>query len=222
MSTILIRPFAALKLLTFAALAFLGACHFPGIQGNGEVVTEPRAVTDFSTVEAGGVFSIEWATGAPGLTITTDQNLLRHITTTVSGKKLRMEWDTHLLPTQGIKVKLSSPVLSGAELNGAVRFTARKLTGASFVIEGNGATRIMLDGAVTGLTASLNGASRLEAENLQTQTCEMAISGAGRAEVSATDSLRVAISGAGKVTYAGNPKSVEKNISGAGSIKRRD
>ncbi|MDQ6808794.1 MAG: DUF2807 domain-containing protein [Verrucomicrobiota bacterium] len=222
MSTILIRPFAALKLLTFAALAFLGACHMPGIHGNGEVVTEPRNVSNFSTIEAGGVFTIEWVTGAPALTITTDQNLLPHITTTVSGNRLRIDWDTQLRPTNGIKVKLSSAALTGAELNGAVRFSAQGLTGQSFVLEGNGATRMNLDGSVASLTASLNGASRLDAENLQTQACEMSISGAGRADVSATDSLRVAISGAGKVTYAGTPKRIEKNISGAGSIRRRD
>lgn len=222
MSTILIRPFAALKLFTFAALVLLAGCHLPGVRGNGEIVSDNRKIENFSTVEAGGVFTITWTTGAPSLTITTDQNLLRHIRTTISGTKLRIEWDTQLRPTDGIKVKLSSPLLTGVELNGAVRFAAEKLTGASFAIEGNGATRIALDGTVHALTASLNGASRLEAENLQTQACEMAISGAGRAEVSATESLKVAISGAGKVTYAGNPKVIEKNISGAGSIKRRD
>ncbi len=222
MSMIPIRPFATFKLLIFAALAFVGGCHMPGIKGNGNITTDNRRVSEFSTIEAGGVFEIQWASGPAGVAITTDQNLLQHIETRVSGNKLQLEWDTQLRPTRGIKVKLSSTALTGAQLNGAVRFGATKLTGAGFFIEGNRATRIALDGAVNGLTASLNGASRLDAENLQTQTCEMAISGAGRADVSSTDSLKVAISGAGKVTYGGNPKIVDKNISGAGSIRRRE
>lgn len=218
----MIRPFAALKLFTFAALALFGGCHIPGIKGDGHVTTDNRVPSEFSTVEAGGVFEIEWVRGPVGVTITTDQNLLQHIETSVSGNKLRLQWDTQLRPTHGIKVKLSSATLTGAELNGAVRFTANNLSGNGFFVEGNGATRISLAGFVNGLTASLNGASRLDAEKLQTQTCEISISGAGRADVSAAETLKVAISGAGKVTYGGNPKTVDRSISGAGSIKRRE
>jgi hypothetical protein len=67
----------------------------------------------------------------------------------------------------------------------------------------------------------MSGASRLHAEELQTQTTELAISGAGKADVVATEKLRAAISGAGKVSYGGNPKSVEKRVSGAGSIRTK-
>jgi len=67
----------------------------------------------------------------------------------------------------------------------------------------------------------MSGASRLDAESLQVKTAELSISGAGRAQVSASDVLKVAISGAGKVTYTGNP-ALEKHVSGAGTIRRRD
>jgi len=69
--------------------------------------------------------------------------------------------------------------------------------------------------------ATMSGASKLDAEGLQVKTAELSISGAGKAEVSASDSLKVAISGAGKVTYNGNP-TVEKHVSGAGTIRKRD
>ena len=222
MSILTTRSFTAIKLLTYAACALVASCHLPGIDGNGKVTTQSRPVPTFESVEAGGMFEIQWSAGPANVVLTTDQNLFDHIRTTVSGKTLRIDWDTQLKPTDGIKIKLSSPALTGAELNGAVRFSAAKLSGASFAIEGNGATRITLDGVVSSLSASLNGASRLQAEQLQTQECEMSISGAGRADVTVSESLKVAISGAGKVTYAGNPKTLKKNVSGAGSIKRRD
>lgn len=222
MHTITIRPFAALKLLTFASLALVGGCHMPGVPGNGDITSETRTVTEFSAVEAGGMFDIQWSNGPAGAVVITDQNLLSRITTKVEHKTLRIDWDTQLRPTKGIKIKLTSAALTGVELNGAVRFAAAKLSGDTLSIEGNGATRIALDGTIANLTTSLNGASRLDAENLQTRSCEMSISGAGRADVTATETLKVAISGAGKVTYAGNPPTIEKNISGAGSIKRRE
>jgi hypothetical protein len=220
MSTITIRPFAAAKLLTFAALC-LGGCHLSGIKGNGHLVTENRSVQEFTSVEAEGAFDIEWVPGPASCTIRTDENLLRHVETSMDGKKLMLEWHGQLRPTHGMKVKLSSLGLTGARLTGAVRLNGTRLAGKGFYLEGTGATRVTVDGIVNELMATMSGASKLDAESLQVKTAELSISGAGKAEVSASDSLKVAISGAGKVTYSGNP-TVEKHISGAGSIRRRD
>ena len=220
MSTITIRPFAALKLLTFAALC-LGGCHWTGIRGNGHIVTEDRPVREFTSVEAEGAFDIQWVAGPASCTIKTDENLLRHVETSMSGGKLRLEWNGQLHPTHGMKVKLSSGSLSGARLTGAVRLTATRLAGKGFYLDGTGATRVTVDGAVEELMATLTGASKLDAEELRVRSAQLSISGAGKAEVSASDILKVAISGAGKVTYTGNP-AIERQISGAGSIRRRD
>ena len=220
MNTITIRPFAAAKLLTFAALA-LGGCHVSGIRGNGHVTTETRPVTDFTSVEADGAFTIAWSNGPAGLKIKTDENLLNRIETSVRGQKLRLHARGQLRPTDGIRVTLMSSGLSGARLTGAVRLTATKLSGQGFYLEGTGATRVVADGRVNELMATMSGASKLEAESLQAETVQLSISGAGKAEVAASKILKVAISGAGKVTYTGNP-TIEKHISGAGSVRQRD
>jgi hypothetical protein len=220
MNTITIRPFATAKLLTFAALA-LGGCHVTGIRGNGNVITETRTVPDYTSVEADGAFTITWSNAPAAFKITTDENLLRHVETSVHGSKLRIHSRGQLRPTDGIRVTLSSSALSGASLNGAVRLTAGRLAGKGFYLEGTGATRVIVDGTVTELMATMSGASRLEAGSLQAETVQLSISGAGKADVAASKALKVAISGAGKVTYTGNP-TVEKRISGAGSIKPRN
>jgi hypothetical protein len=220
MSTIPIRPFLAAKVLTFAALS-LGGCHLTGIRGNGHLITEDRPVTEFTSVEAEGAFDIEWVPGPSSCTIRTDENLLRHVETSMNGKKLVLEWHGQLHPTHGMKVKLSSASMSGARLTGAVRMTATRLSGNGFYLEGTGATRVTVDGAVNELMATMSGASKLLADSLQVKIAAVSISGAGKAEVSASDVLKVAISGAGKVTYSGNP-AIEKHISGAGTIRKRD
>ena len=97
MNTITIRPFATAKLLIFAALA-LGGCHI-GIRGNGNITTEIRTVPDFTSVEADGALTITWSNAPAALKITTDQNLLSHIETSVSGKKLRVHSRGQLRPT---------------------------------------------------------------------------------------------------------------------------
>jgi len=220
MSTITIRPFLAAKLLTFAALT-LGGCHLTGIRGNGHIVSEDRKVQEFTSVEAEGAFDIEWTPGPPSCTIRTDENLLRHVETSMNGKKLQLEWHGQLHPTHGMKVRISSASMTGARLTGAVRLSATRLSGKGFYLEGTGATRVTADGSVNELLATMSGASKLDAESLQVKVAELSISGAGKAEVSASEILKVAISGAGKVTYSGNP-TVERYISGAGSIRKRD
>ena len=220
MSTITIRPFAAMKLLTFAALT-LGGCHWTGIRGNGHIVTEDRPVQEFTSVEAEGAFDIEWVSGPPSCTIRTDENLLRHVETSMNGKKLVLEWHGQLHPTHGMKVKLSSASMSGARITGAVRFSATRLSGKGFYLEATGATRVTVDGTANELLATMSGASRLDAESLQVKIAELSISGAGKAEVSASDSLKVAISGAGKVTYNGNP-TIKKHINNTDSIRQHD
>ena len=220
MSTITIRPFAAVKLLTFAALC-LGGCHWTGIRGNGHIVTEDRPVREFTSVEAEGAFDIQWVTGPASCSIKTDENLLRHVETSMRGSTLHLEWNGQLHPTRGMKVKLSSGSLSGARLTGAVRLSATRLSGKGFYLDGTGATRVTVDGIVEELMATLTGASKLDAESLQAKSAQLSISGAGKAEVTTSDVLKVAISGAGKVTYHGNP-AIERHISGAGSIRKRD
>ncbi len=190
--------------LVLAAL-ILPACEWRGLRGNGVITNENRTVDKFANVEAEGAYEIEWASGVPTVSIT-----------------MKIRSDAHLAPTKGVKVKISSEALSGAQLTGAVRFHAAKLTGPNFFLETSGASKVVLDGQVNVLTASMTGASDLLAESLHTQTTELSVTGAGKAEVWASETLSVAISGAGKVTYSGNPKTVKKDISGAGKVSRHD
>jgi hypothetical protein len=225
MNTIPIRPLLNLKLVTVAALALvlllLNGCHWVGVKGNGHVTTESRPVSNFTKLEADGAFTINWSPGPASLKITTDSNLLDYIRTEVSNDRLRIEWIKPLKGTRGIKIEVATPSLSHVTLNGAVKLTASNLSGPEFYLDANGATKAMLTGNVNAVSGELNGASKLEAESLVTRAMELSISGAGKAEVNATEVLKVSISGAGKVVYAGNP-TVSKEINGAGSIRRRD
>ena len=92
----------------------------------------------------------------------------------------------------------------------------------NFFLESQGASKIALDGKVGELTVGMTGASKLSAESLQTERAELSLTGASKAEVNVTDTLKVSITGAGKVIYSGNPHRVVKDITGAGTIRPRD
>lgn len=213
-----------MRIFTVAVFAVcLTGCGRLGIRGNRHITTEQRTIAPFTEIEAAGAFQIEWHDGTPALSITTDENLLPYIENQVSGNKLRLHTRERVIPTHGgIKIVVSSATLSGADLSGAVRLDAKQISGPKFYFESSGAGRITLDGNVDQLMADMTGATDLNAKSLQTKTAEISATGASKAEINVSETLRVSITGAGKITYSGNPKTIEKHITGAGSIRHQD
>ena len=211
------------SILAFAgSLLLLGACDWTGIRGNGEVITEQRTVEPFTEIDTGGALRVEWRSGPPSLTITTDRNLLSYVENYNLGNRLEIRTRNRLRPTHGIKVAVSSPSLAGAKLSGAADFIGHSLSGHTFAVQSTGAASVVLDGTVDELLADLTGASDLKAKNLQTKIVEISTTGAADASVTVADTLRVSITGAGDINYWGNPKTVERHVTGAGSIRHKE
>jgi len=183
--------------------------------------SETRPISDFSTLHVAGAYQIKWSSGKPALSISTDQNLLPLITTSVTGNTLEIDWKENLRPSQGITINVSSASLADVRLDGAVSLTASNLSGDSLKLESNGASSINVYGSVTNLDADLSGASKLNAKSLASQTATVSLNGACYADVTVSETLKASIAGAGVLTYGGNPKSVEKNVSGVGRIQSR-
>ena len=215
-----------MKKITFvflgACVLWTSACHWIGIRGNGRIKTDERPVSPFSDVDARGGFTIEWQNGPPSLRITTDENLLRYINSNVSDNTLHLRTSEQIRPSHGVQVVISSPTRAGARITGAVKLSAKQLSGPRFAVESRGASRVSLDGKIDELLADMTGASELTASALQTKTAEISTTGAADAEIAVADKLKVAITGAGKVRYSGNPPTIEKHITGAGSIRHKD
>ena len=211
-----------LIVLLIGCVVVVAGCHLPGVRGNGQIKTEERQVAAFANVDTSGSFEIEWQNGSPALRITTDENLLPYIENNVSDDTLRLRTRDHIWPTHGIKIVISSPTRTGGRLRGAVKLTVKQLSGPTFALESKGASEVTLSGNIDRLSVDMTGASQLAAAGLQTKTAEISTTGAGDAEVAVSDTLNVAITGAGKVTYSGNPATIKKQITGAGSIRHKD
>jgi hypothetical protein len=210
-----------IPILLVAATTIIAGCFRPGIKGDGAIKTEDRTISDFSTLEIAGGYEIKWSSGKPALSISTDQNLLPLIKTTVNGSTLTIDSEENLSPTKGVKITLTSASLADVQLNGAIKFTATQLAGGDLKLEANGASDISVGGSVTNFEATLSGASNLDAKSLQTQDATLSLNGASYGDVTVSGTLNASITGAGALTYSGNPKSVEKKISGAGTIRPR-
>lgn len=102
--------------------------------------------------------------------------------------------------------------------SGANEFQVADLKGESLEVALSGSSNMTLDGAVDRLAAKIDGASGLLARQLKSKQVAVAISGAGSAEVHASERLQGDISGVGSIRYAGNPGEVVRNIMGWGDI----
>jgi hypothetical protein len=203
------------------AVLILNGCSNVSVTGDGVIKTEARTVSEFSKLAVTGGYEVEWTAGKPALIISADENLLPLIKTVVSGGTLTIDSKDNFSTAKNIKVILSSPSLSGVELTGGNDFTASQLSGQSLNVESTGASDINLSGSVTNLAATLTGASKLKAKSFPVQNCTLALVGASEADVTVSGAFKVSVTGASSVTYAGNPKTVDKEVTGAGSIKQQ-
>ena len=211
-------PFVA----CIAGLVLTGCDIDTGIKGSGNVVTVQRPVEDFSEISARGSVRVDWHAGAPSVSITTDDNLVDLFETKVVKDRLEMRTRERVRPTRGIKVAITSSGLNGAKLSGAADLVAHGVNGKVFAVESAGATSVSVDGTVDELLADMTGASELKAKSLQARAVGISTTGAADAWVTASEKLRVAITGAGDVTYSGNPTTIEKKVTGAGSIRHKE
>ena len=210
-----------ITIILIAAVTVVAGCSRPRIVGDGVIKTEDRSISEFSKVVVTGGYQIKWSSGKPALNISTDQNLLPLIETAVSGSTLKIDSKDNLAPTKSITIILSSASLTDVRLTGGISFKASQITGQDLKLESTGASEISVDGSVTNLEVNLTGASKLNARSLHTQIATLSLVGASEANVTVADTLKASVTGAGMLTYSGNPKSVEKNITGAGTIQNR-
>jgi|SRR5437588_6044801 len=215
-----------MKKIYFAALIIAGlaltSCGVGGIRGNGHVVTEQRSVGPFTNVDAGGAFEIEWSSGTPSAAVTADENLQQYIEVTTKDNVLRLRTRHSIRFSRSLKLRITSAALEAVDLSGASKLVAHQVKGPRFYLETTGAAKVSIDGSVDELIANMTGASDLFADSLQTKNAQISVTGAGKARIAVSDSLKVSITGAGKVEYTGNPAHVERQIAGAGSIRRRE
>lgn len=214
--------------IIFAAFLLLGCSSgdsnseqpASSIRGSGKLSTEQRKVDEFHAIEIGLPSEIITEIGSRGdLSIETNENILPHITTVVTEGKLTISSDRNLNNMTKLVIKAPTKQLDSVQLEGANTLHLKGLSGGNLQINSNGASTIEADGNLDSLTVTLKGAGSLKALSLVAKHATISITGAGEAEVNATETLNATIAGAGAVKYKGEPK-VTQNVMGAGEVQQ--
>jgi hypothetical protein len=243
MKTNVINRFAVSTLVLLALVSLSGCEIFMDqIVGSGNRITEERQVKSFEAIEAGSNFDIVIEKGEiPGLVIEADDNLMPHITTEVRGKTLKITTEVRFKLTGKIKLFITYGQLEELKLSGAAelqsedvieaRNFAISLSGASkaslqlraddLQSRLSGASKLYISGVADEVEARLSGASRLFADQLESEEGSYRLSGSSKAEVWVVQRIDARASGSSKLIYAGEPRQINSNTSGAASIRKK-
>jgi len=194
----------------------------PTTSGSGTVKTETRTVGAFTGIDIAvpGKVVIE-RTGAAGLSVTADDNLLPLFTSEVKDGTLYLAVAKDKsfqgrLPVYQIGVA----ALGDVRVRGSGDVTATQLDGAALSVISSGSSEVRLAGRADSLTLSVAGSGGVDASQLLANQAKVVVSGSGNATVNASDSLDAQVSGSGEVRYLGSPK-LTKDIKGSGSVKQK-
>jgi hypothetical protein len=228
-----------------SACALLVTSALVAVTGSGTPKTEPRPVGAFESVSASGSFTVEIVSGgAAAVEVTADDNLLKHITTTVKDGVLHIGGDkTSITPKTPVVVKVTAPRLQKLSASGSGSLSAAdvapvpektlelSLSGSgklswkgpaeavSLQLSGSGTSALV--GNARSLDANISGSGALDALAFEVKSATLRVSGSGNAKVNAAETLNVTVSGSGSVLYAGAP-AVTKKVTGSGTVRAKD
>ncbi len=203
-----------------------------------QTVTEVRTVENFTAIEAGSIFKIEYTQGEDYfLEIETGEKFLEDIESSVKKGVLKLDFKGSSR-NASIIVRIKSPeiekiILSGASslkgltviespnlelsLSGATNAEVSVVT-ETLKTSLSGASTLRIEGIADYHSTNVSGASQLRALDLDTETTIVRTSGASNARVMAKEYLDANASGTSRINFSTEPASIQIKTSGMASV----
>jgi len=218
-------------LLVLATIFFVVSVNFMScdnstistIQGSGNIVIQERSVSGYDSISFSAAGELNITKGAAeSLTITTDDNLMEYIATSVENNVLKIGFreGVSLEPSDTITfdvvvIELNGIVFSGA---GTVHADALSVAG-TFDLTVSGVADCTIAGQADTQNILISGTCTYEASALESTSAMVNLSGVGNLTLWVSGSLDVTITGVGDVYYYGSP-TVTENITGIGKVEK--
>ena len=224
-------------MLAGAALLALAGCGLIGVDGNGQRVSEVRALEGFSAVDSEGSLDVVIVRGdAFRVEVSIDSNLLALVRTHVAGDTLAIDTDGPIGDVvAGPHVIVTMPVLRRAAVDGSGGLWAGGFAQpepVSLAIDGSGELTFVgdvpradvrisgsgdarLQGTAAALGVAVEGSGAVDARNLDATTADLSVSGSGDLAATVNGSVRVTVSGSGSVDLYGGAVLERVDVSGS-------
>jgi len=226
---------------------FLSSCNhsvnWNSIEGSGNVTTEKRNVKgNFTNVEVNsGIDLIIEQAEITEIIVEADDNIQEHITTTIENGTLIISCDKNLhTDLTAKKVTVRMPIIEALEATSSSTLTtANTLTGENIRIHSSSAATvkvnleadtiicdsssgsdIIINGKALELKTTASSGSNIKATDLLANNVTAEVSSGASISVHAIVNLNAQASSGGGITYAVEPKTIEKKTSSGGSISK--
>jgi hypothetical protein len=188
-------------LLTTVILWSTGCNKMNRIEGNGQIITETRQLVSFIKVENDGTFNVYISHDSVFTAkVEAESNLIPHIRTRINGNTLEIDTRENLRNNYPINVYVTTPIISGASLNGSGSVTLDSLQTENMDVDLSGSG--IMSGEITSAALTTR------------------ITGSGKIYLNAfTNSCNARISGSGDIELVGESLSGDFSISGSGNIR---
>jgi carbon monoxide dehydrogenase subunit G len=212
-------------LLALTVIAAVSSCHHARtrVQGSGNRKTETRELASFKAIDSEGAVDFDVTCQKPvSFSIEADDNILPLIQTDVRDGVLYLRTEKGYNSRAGIAVRITVPNLESIKAAGAGKFHISDLKNDKFTVQTTGATALTALGETKSVEIRNSGAGKIDTNSLHAQKATVDISGAASVDVNATEQLDASVSGVGRVSYSGNPKTVNKSVSGMGIVSPKE
>jgi hypothetical protein len=228
-------------LLLGSTVVAVGATGCLGsVKGNGHAQTETRALTGFTKISNDTSFDVDIAQGDHfDVLVTTDDNLLPLVLTTVEGETLRIHADKPYSTAAQSTVRVALPSLRGVASAGSGDVTIHGISGGTALeleLAGSGAlsfdgTAGDLDVSISGsgtatlrgksakLALNVSGSGAVDAVGLLATGASVAITGSGTASLNVNGDAKINDQGSGNVRATVNGGVVDVNLLGSGTVE---
>lgn len=176
------------------------------VEGNGKVKEQQRNVAEIDQIQVSGAFDLFLEAGEKQqLMVVADENLLPYITTTVSGRVLKVSTSRSVCTANSMEIRLSVGRLNYISADGSSDFQIKGIDEKRLQLQLSGANELSIAGETDNLEVELSGASDLDAAKLRAKKAKLVVTGSAEAKVNASETLDVDISGVGEIYYLGSP-----------------
>lgn len=199
-----------LATLLFPSLAFADA--------------QVRKLDAFYGINVKGPISVYVDVGKQqSVTVSGSKEYIGKVTTVVEGGVLRVVFEKtnkgSVELKEGDKITVTVPALTSFRVLGAGESRVTNIHGERIDISFEGAGALYASGKVKLLRMKGQGVGGVNTKDLQAERADVNFQGMGDISVHASDTLNLVVEGMGNFTYYGNPKHVNKSVTGLGSVK---
>jgi hypothetical protein len=215
-----------ISICLLSSVIAITACNKKTIVGSGSIVSQSKAISNFSNVTLQGSSDVNITKGDSfSVSVRGYENLVKYVITELQGNTLvvKMSPDANIINNNNLSVEITMPVYQNILLDGNgdinVKTGFPNLQNVSYKLAGSGDITASASIAKSVL-ADLDGSGDISVFGVVADSIVANLDGSGDVNVTPVTFLKATLVGSGDITYENNPL-LQMSKTGSGSIKKK-